>query len=411
MPRPEGVARGQRAGAAADQDGNQVQPLFPQLKPGPSRAPGAVAAHQRTRLYAAMIEACARHGYRAVTVRELATLAGVSTKTLYREFESKEDYFLATYDLVVERAIGRISGAYREGLGLGGRDWDVGLRRAFDAFADELAQRPAPSRLVLVEVLVAGPDALARAERAEGFFTGMLSGSITRAPDGVAIPPGILRALVGGIAFAARSRLLEAGSEVDEAWAPALVEWLLAYRSPVSSRLPVARLDRGSQEVGERPAVDFEDGRASFLSLLDRLCADALAEALRVSVGAPTWARGVCRAVGALFGRLAADPAFSHAALAEGFEVERRAEILRGFAEVLVRRSPEVGRPTPVAALAIVGAAWTIARGCLLRSGPGSLPASASRAAFVVLAPIVGVEAALDALVVEQRRGLGFADN
>jgi len=56
-----------------------------------------------------MIEACARHGYAETKVREVAGLAGVSTKTLYKHFESKEACFLATYDLVVQQAIGRIS--------------------------------------------------------------------------------------------------------------------------------------------------------------------------------------------------------------------------------------------------------------------------------------------------------------
>ena len=388
-----------------------VQPLFPQLRPGPSKAPAAAAAHQRARLHAAMIEACARHGYAETTVREVAGLAGVSSKTLYKHFESKEACFLATYDLVVQQAIGRISAAHRDASGPEKVDWVGGLCRAFDAFTDELVQRPAASRLALIDIFAALPGAASRIDRAELLFMKMISESLALAPDGVVIPPRIVRALVGGIWFVARARLLESRARSLTAGSAELREWLLVYRSPASSKLPVSRPGR-QQPTHDRRTLDvaaaLERGRVDDperpLALLEWLSADALAEALRETEAASSWAGGVCRAVESIFGRLASDTDLARAAFLDGFAVgpadaERRTAILRGFADVLVRRAPRDGRPSPLLAEAIVGSVWSIAHRSFLFGQPKTLPASSTRAAFLVLAPILGAEQARAAIL------------
>ena len=50
-----------------------------------------VAAIQRERLRGAVIHAVATGGYRATSTRELCRLAGVSKRTLYERFGSKEN--------------------------------------------------------------------------------------------------------------------------------------------------------------------------------------------------------------------------------------------------------------------------------------------------------------------------------
>lgn len=255
------------------------EPLFPKLVPRRNASPKAVSAHQRARLHAAMIEACARHGYADTTARELAALAGVSTSSLYKHFASKEECFLATYDLVVQQAMGRISAAYRDGSGARAREWPGGLCRAFDAFADELIQRPDPARLALVDILAVAPVAMARIGRAESLFTTMVATSLAQAPDGIAPPPKIIRPLVGGVWFVARARLLGADPAAIRAAGAELREWLLVYRASPPAALPSFPPRRPSAGRGTLRIAPFDSAR-------DRMLAAAAALVARGGYGA-----------------------------------------------------------------------------------------------------------------------------
>jgi AcrR family transcriptional regulator len=393
-----------------------------------------------------MIEACARHGYQATTSRELVALAGVSKKALYQRFDSKDDCFLETYDLVVRQASRRISAAYRATLD-DGNDWAAGLRRAFDAFAHELIERPGPSRLALVDVLSLGPEALDRIEEAEAIFAAMIRQSLGQAPDAVAIPAALTRPMIGGVWFVSRSRLLEGQAEDLVGCGAGLFEWMLSYRTEAA--LPLVRVPAGVvaangpgcrdprygderirvihaaaalvarggfdalseasiaelSGVGEeRFAVWFEDLRHCFLATLEHQMAEALAGAIRASQSGPDWASGVCLSVRALFCRVAEDPAFARAAFLEPFAagpggLERRAALIRGLAGVLVRRVPADRRPDSLVAEAIVGSVWTLVQRQVARGHAKRLPTLAGHGAFLALAPIVGASQALEAIV------------
>jgi AcrR family transcriptional regulator len=428
--------------------GDRPEPLYPKLAARPNGSAAAVAAHQRARLHAAMIEACARHGYAATTARELAALAGVSTKSIYRHFGSKDGCLLATYDVVVQQAVGRISAAYREGGG-GDGDSTLGICRAFDAFAAELVDHPAASRLALVEILAAGPIALPRIERAEAAFATMIAASFGRAADARVIPTKLIRALIGGIWFVARARLVRRDPLEITASGAELREWLMSYRLPVGSALPLApatrataarpgrRVDPRASErssllaaaatvvargghaalspaaVAELAGVpvaafdaEFEDVDACFFASLEWLCADGFSAALREGSGAPSWGSGVYRAVRSLFCRIATDPALARAAFLDAFAVgpagyERRVAILRGFAHSLVRRAPEEGRPPALVGEAIVGSIWSLAHRHVLAGRRNHLPALVPCATFLATAPIIGAESSLALIAAE----------
>lgn len=446
--RPPAPASGVVLEAEANGAGPRAPaPLFPQLTPRRNASPEAVAAHQRARLHAATIEACRRHGYRASTARELAALAGVSKKALYQHFASKQDCFLETYDLVVRQAAGRIVAAYRAAPD-GERNWSAGLCRAFEAFAAELVRRPAQSHLALVDVLGVGPDAVERIERAEDIFAAMIRRSFAQAPDDLAIPPQLLRALIGGIWFVARNRLQsgDARSLADEA--PALLRWMLAYRT--AAEIPIASLARGraaepcvgahEHRLDERTrlvraaavvigrggfaalselevtalagtapasfATHFEDRAQCFQAVLDHLAAAALAGALRDSAGAPDWGRGVVRAVHSLYAQIATERPFAQAAFldavgADSAGAERRAAVLRGFADAFLRRAPSSGRPSRLVAEATVGSIWSLAQRRVARGQAAALPRLSPYAAFLALAPVLGAPAAVAAIEAE----------
>src|ERR687890_2263309 len=66
----------------------------------------AVTESQRGRIYQAMIEVVSERGYPETRVVDVIGVAGVSRKTFYELFESKEDCFLAAYDVLLGNLLG-----------------------------------------------------------------------------------------------------------------------------------------------------------------------------------------------------------------------------------------------------------------------------------------------------------------
>jgi AcrR family transcriptional regulator len=392
------------AHAAAEEPGGAgLEPLYPQLKARRNASREKVAAHQRTRLHAAMIEACARKGYTATTVNDVVKLAGTSKKTLFAHFGSKEECFLATYDLAVREAAVRISTAYRARPDEE-RDWAAGLCRAFDAFVAELVEHPRTARIGLVDILAAEAGAMERIERTEAIFAWMFNRSFAQSPDGTSMPPALLRSLLGGIWFVARVHLIEGNPEEIAGSGELFRDWILAYRSPHAKRVPLA-VPAPPPRGGAGPERHRREGRdpEPLVTRLDRICAEALVYAVRAGEGASTWAASTCRAVAAIYRYIATDDEFARVAfgeaLAAGPELaEHRIVLLRGFATAFARRAPSGRRPDPLIAEATVGAIWTIAHRCALNRTLSQLPALSGQAAFLALAPVVGAEQALETI-------------
>jgi Bacterial regulatory proteins, tetR family len=68
---------------------------YARLKPGPGRTAAEVAFHQRDRINRAVVEVVARRGYRRATIREIAGVAGISTRAFYQHYSSKGSAFWA----------------------------------------------------------------------------------------------------------------------------------------------------------------------------------------------------------------------------------------------------------------------------------------------------------------------------
>jgi AcrR family transcriptional regulator len=118
-------------------------------------------AHQRERILAAVAETISGMGYGQTAVEDIIACAGVSRRTFYDLFKNKEEAFLAAYDDGVERLFEAVTAACEQD--------GVWLRRARDglaAFLEALAQFPEIAHMCIVDVLAAGPAALARRDAA-----------------------------------------------------------------------------------------------------------------------------------------------------------------------------------------------------------------------------------------------------
>ncbi|AIY17321.1 TetR family transcriptional regulator [Pimelobacter simplex] len=118
-----------------------------------------VAAVQRERVFHAMADAMAEHGYAGTPVAAVIKRAGVSRETFYQHFGSKHDCFLAAY----EWATDLLREGFAEGLGAGA---DRPAAERFDAllgrYLAALAEDPRRARLFLVEAYAAGPEIMRR---------------------------------------------------------------------------------------------------------------------------------------------------------------------------------------------------------------------------------------------------------
>jgi AcrR family transcriptional regulator len=429
--------------------------LYRKLSPGPGMSAAEVASHQRARIHGAMIEIVGERGYAAVTVRELARLAGVSTRAFYEHFESKEECFLSTYELVVRRIAAGVVAAQN-----GEPDWRERLRLAFDAFAREVEGKPRAARLALVEAFTVGSAALERMRRAESIFEAMICESFGRAPDDVEVPPLLIQGIVGGAARVVRGRLLVDGEQSEFELAEELLGWALSFRSDAAAELEaidrralplipnglaaamwekeakqrksdddralilaaVAKLV-GSEGYAELTApriraaagvsrrsfnVHFKGVEDCFLAALEERTTQALRRAAQARSASGSWAGGIYRAIFALCVDVARDPILAKLSFAEIFTLglngmHCRERLVGTTAELFLYDDfPPTQPPSPLATEASVGAVWNVMHQHVVTNRAHQLPWIAATLSFLVLAPAIGASEAIEAIRAEQ---------
>ncbi len=448
--------RGSDPGVGISNEASGLGPAtpYPKLRPRPHGATREeVCSNQRARLCAAMVELVAVHGYGASTVADLCTLAGVSKRTLYERFAGKQECFLAAFEMVVSRAARRIFAAQE-----GERDWRVRLCLTFASFADEVADDPRGAQLVLVEAFGAGPEALERMERTSALLEGIVSSSFEQAPGDIAVGPVVVKGIVAGVARVARVRLMDGRSGELPGLAGELSEWMLSYRSPAVARLhglprttAPARLaavtlapeweelpreddrarilrataelaaERGYGQLGVERIVAstgvsaqiffglFDGVEQCFLTALELLSGQALELAGRARSAGEDWPGGVYRAVLALMDHIARDAVFQRAAFVEVFALgpaglRSRERLMAGCAASLRASAPSEYRPSELVLQASVGAVWGVVHHHVARGQARHLPALAGQLAYVLLAPVVGADAAVRSILDEHAR-------
>lgn len=149
---------------------------------------------QRNRIHKAMIEVVAQRGYPETRVVDVIGVAGVSRKTFYELFDSKEDCFLAAYDLLLEGLLSEATNAFESQAGA---PWAERVCAGLEVLLEHLSGHPEEARFAIVEVLAAGPKALARRDAALRQFTGFLESG--RSETTVELPGITSIAVAGGV--------------------------------------------------------------------------------------------------------------------------------------------------------------------------------------------------------------------
>jgi len=429
--------------AGSDRDA-RFGALYPRLRSGPhgrERDHEQVLSDQRARLCGAMVEAVAQRGYPAVSVLQTAALAGVSTRSFYEHFSGKEECFLATFDAVVSDGMRRLADAHEEQAG-----WEARLRALFERAIAEVAQRQKESRLVVVEAFAAGPAGRMRVEGARAIVRQMVASNLEGAFGSSAPPPLAVKGIAHGVWHLVCSRLLGGGLEELPGLTDELYAWMLTYRSPAGAlggapeiataravappceppagderrRLLRAALEiagrRGCAGLTDRALLDlarvdadafaalYKDVEECLLDALELLAAEGLAPMLSAARAAPpNWPAVTRGAIAALLDWLARDPVLARVAFVEAFCAEpavlaHAARLLGRFAGVMSRSMPARRRLSTPIAEAIVGAVWGTLHDYVAAGMTDRLPELTDHLSYIVLAPTMGAQAAIEGI-------------
>lgn len=190
------------------------------------------------------------------TMEQVAKGAGMSVRTLYANFAGRDELMLAAIDSAGAQAVAAALPAYRRGASP-----PEGIRAAVTALLGLLASRPNLAHLLLVAAYEGGAPALRRRSEALRPLEDMLARA---APAQLSVSRMLLsEALLGGLLWLARRRMLEAGPGT------------LLGLAPICTYITLAPL------LGAEQATAAAEGKSY------RRQPPALAQSLRFSAGDP----------------------------------------------------------------------------------------------------------------------------
>jgi AcrR family transcriptional regulator len=424
---------------------------YPRLKPGPGRSAAEVASHQRARIDGAIVEVVSRRGYRRTTVREIARVAGISTRAFYEQYAGKEECFLHVHRLLAHGSLRRIEALDES------RNSDDRLCAAVESILEWWAHDVKAARFLLLGPYGAGPTALKQLrlwERSLGVELGRCIGSARRNVLAELIATGI----AAGMVTTVRSRMLFDG-KVSPDLHRELAPWALAYACS-SSDLEVlqaasvhaenehpSRRAMSSSAEGSTPSASddltlLHSATAKLAAAGDRellrprhICAaagvsrrsfdlyfsnldsclisaaelqinSAIEQSLRVGKRERTPASKVSRSIAELCGQIACSPALAYLCFDDNLEsgvsfVRRDRLLIKNIAGLMTAMGPA---PLPhsserLAAEASLGAALGVIRSEVIAGRAGCLHLKAAPVvAFLMLAPTASRSSAVDAV-------------
>jgi AcrR family transcriptional regulator len=202
-PTPPGVPRRPRAQKPRWLEGGRAPGSFSPFAPwgvrglprGEHNLPkGFVEFNQRERIFDAIARLTARDGYQALSLEDIAAAAAVSLQTFYSHFESKEEAFLATYEVGHTRAKAAVNRALAHQT-----NWIDGVRAGVLALLEFLASEPALAHLSCVDILIAYPHVAGRVAEANAAYAELLDIDLGEGAPAGQQAPIVGEAIVGGV--------------------------------------------------------------------------------------------------------------------------------------------------------------------------------------------------------------------
>jgi AcrR family transcriptional regulator len=224
-----------------DRDGGQGGDLGPLPGGHHGLTREQIVDSQRERLLAAIAQEVAAKGYRATTITDVVKSASVSTRDFYELFKSKEDCFLAAFDVVHDHLRELIAAAVSEV-----DDWPHQVVSALRAALGFFAAEPDLARLCLVESVAATPAIAIRFREVVLACEPLLARGRADLADPDSLLPGTEDAILGGIVSLTTRSIVSGEAATLPSLLPDLLEFTLG---PYLGAEPTAAI---AQELRDR---------------------------------------------------------------------------------------------------------------------------------------------------------------
>ncbi len=391
-----------------------------------------------------MIDLVAERGYQVTSVTDLLQRAAVSRGSFYELFDNKDDCLLYAYETHTTRAEAEVAAAYRAP----GLDGVGSLRAAIAALMDYVIAWPAAAIVCASEIQTAGAHAVKRHEQSIAAFQTALDQALRRI-DRLPLPAEITQALVEGIASVIGSLVRAQQEQRLRDLADPLVDWLLVYdRSPALAETTVATHRRSQSgttalrspdaptaQADQRQRITtavlaiastkgysamtyrdiateakislttfykhFRSKHDAFLATFD-VCADQITASTRPSLspaGIDLWA--VRGAIAALLEFFSENPDISRLVLVEIYNagtpgVNQLEGLVRQYSAIPVLEGNKRLDCSPELSQAVVGGIAGTLTSHVRADAINGLPRLLPQLTYLVLAPLVGSEQAVD---------------
>ena len=385
-------------------------------------------------------------GFKKLTVTGIARTAGVANRTFYENFRGKEDCFLSTYDLIARGAAREVLTAQHLERGP-----EAKITAGIHAFMGVVAANPKAAHFVLIAALDV-KAAFARTHHTTGLFEAIVTEGFATTPASIGLPPSLAKGMVAGFKHVATSHMLNRaeGDLIPESgeissWALSLgtgatSQMFASPRAAKPIRLPaispgepdgrypfgdereaillaVATLAAGEgygaltlarirSSVGtSRRSFDeqFASMNGCFLAALGIRSSRILAAPTAAALATTSWPELVCRTLAALCDELTRDPMLSRLLFFElahaGPEGTRwHSEFITHLsASLFVGAPPHMGS-SELSSEASVAGVWELFQAAAIRDPGQQFSHLIGPAAYLVLAPEIGAEAAIAAV-------------
>jgi AcrR family transcriptional regulator len=217
-------ARPEPGSSEGDREGVKPVPQLARLPRGRHGLPREfVTKNQRDRLTAGTIAVVAENGLNETTIAQICAAAGVSRRTFYAYFPSKEECFFAAYDTIVKYA--RIDA---EVAATDQVEWPAKVAAKLQAGLEFAAANPDLARFCIAVPQQAGEQVAARYREVVGRVIAYLCEGMPPPPATKTPPEAVAASLTGGMSALVMRKVNAGEGEGLSDLLPDLIELFLA---------------------------------------------------------------------------------------------------------------------------------------------------------------------------------------